>query len=74
MCNGYRNRRLADAASANDGDETRRGQAGRQLENVVIAADHSAQAAGKIGVWEIGGGRRRIFARRSFRETGATKQ
>ena len=63
MSNGHRNRGLADAAGADDGDKARRGQLRRQLENVVIPADHSAQAVGKIGVRKIGGGGRSIFTR-----------
>jgi hypothetical protein len=53
MCNGDRDRRLADAACANDGDKARSRQVGRQLQDVVIPADDPAQAAGKIGVREI---------------------
>ena len=74
MPNRHRNRRLADAAGADDGDKARSGQLSRQLENVVIPADHPAQAAGKIGVRKIGGGGGRIFARSARREIGATKQ
>ena len=63
MSDRDRNRGLADAAGADDGDKARSVQLSRQLENVVIPADHSAQAAGKIGVRKIGGNDRRIIAR-----------
>ena len=63
MCNGDRDRRLADATSADDGDKARSGQVGRQLQDIIIPADDSAQAAGKVGVRKIGGGGRRHLGR-----------
>jgi hypothetical protein len=43
MCDGDRDGRLADATSPDDGDEARSGQFSRQLENVVLPADHSVE-------------------------------
>src|SRR4051812_2661514 len=63
MCNSYRDGRLTNTAGADDGDKARCSELSRQLENVVIPADHSAQAARKIGVRKMGGsGRRHIIA------------
>jgi hypothetical protein len=62
MSDRYRNRGLADAAGADNGDEARSVQLSRQPEYVVIPADHSAQAAGKIRVRKNGGDDGRIVA------------
>ena len=43
MCNGDRDRRLADATSADDGDKARSGQVSRQLQDIIIPSDNSAQ-------------------------------
>ena len=42
MPDRYRDRGFADAAGADDGDKARSVQLSRQLENVVVPADHSA--------------------------------
>jgi hypothetical protein len=42
------------ASRADDCDEARRIQPGRQFENVIVAPDHSDQAAGQVGVRKIG--------------------
>ncbi len=57
-----RNGGLADAAGADDRDEARRVELGRQLEDVVVAAEHAAQAAGKVRVWKTGRDKGRIAA------------
>ena len=57
MSDRDRDRGLADAAGADDGDEARGGQLRRQLENVVVATDHPGQAAGQVGVRKAGDGR-----------------
>ena len=69
-----RDRGLADAAGADDGDKARSGQLSRQREDVVVPADHPAQAAGQIGVRKIGGERGASSRGSLARETGATKQ
>ena len=74
MPDRYRDGGFADAAGADDGDEPRSIQLGRELENIVIPADHPAQAAGKIRVRKIGGNNRRVVAGVLGCETGATKQ
>ena len=65
MSDRDRDRGLADAAGADDGDKARRGQLSRQPENVVVPADHPAQAAGQIGVREIARQRRGAVIARS---------
>src|SRR5262245_34872369 len=53
MCGGYRDSRLADATSTNDRNKARSGQMNRELEEVIIPADHVVWAAGKVGRKEI---------------------
>ena len=75
MSDRHRNRGLADAARADDRDEARSGQLGRQPENVVVAPDH-ARSGGWAG-WRAEKRRRpplRHCRDRSNREIGATKQ
>ena len=59
MSDRYRDRGFADAASADDRDKARSGQLSRKPENVIVAPDHSRQAAGQVGVRKTGGDRRR---------------
>ena len=58
MPDRHRNRGLADAPGADDGDKARGGQLSRQPEKVVVAPDHARQAARQIGVWKTGSSRR----------------
>ena len=53
MGHRHRDRGLADTAGADDGHEVRGGQLGRQCGDVLVAADHPAEAVGKIGVREM---------------------
>src|SRR5271155_3100975 len=54
MSDRYRDRGLADAADADNADETGGGQLGRELEDVVAAPDHAHQSAGQISVRKAG--------------------
>ncbi len=64
MCNGDRNGRFADAARPDDRHKARSGQISRQLKNIFIAAEHSAQPGRKIRHGEI---RRQLCHRRLVR-------
>ena len=59
MSDRDRNRGLANATGADDRDKARGVQPGRQLENVIVASDHSGQAAGQVGVRKTDGRRRK---------------
>ena len=74
MCDGDRDRRLADAASADDGDQARSGQLSRQLWTSSSRPTIRPRRLGKIGVWEICDRGRRFVARLLACDTGATKQ
>jgi hypothetical protein len=61
MSDSYRDRGLANATGADDCDKARGIQPSRQLENVIVASDHSDQAAGQVGVRKTDGRRRKRF-------------
>ncbi len=60
MSDRDRNRGLANATGADDCDKARGVQPSRQLENVIVASDHSDQAAGQVGVRKTDGRRKRF--------------
>src|SRR5882757_9876963 len=76
MSHRNRDRGFADPAGADDADKARCGDLPGQLEDVALPADHTLEAAGKIGVRKSSGNARRVVSRtarpRDWRDEAVT--